>query len=232
MRRTLLRSLHNKPLHAQGVSVPYTIDNWKEKIAGRSDLSSQVVHLTRGAEVDGKKFGPIDVLIKILKERVINPSTTESGFICGDKPATCFQDAPLYSLAQNIYTEQEYRKENPEAKIRYVGAGITLPKSFIFKYGGRPVLYEKTATAKKLLPPDEYWRIVNLKLQEKGGVIDWTHEREWRVPSSVEFPLSEVTVILPSQSGYERFIKLARKEKDVDILGSIRGIVHLGAVFF
>ena len=48
---------------------------------------------------------------------------------------------------------------------------------------GRPVIYDKTISAKKYLPENEWWRIVNLDLSDEDRFIDWTHEREWRVPN-------------------------------------------------
>ena len=35
----------------------------------------------------------------------------KSGFIAGDSPAVCFQDAPLYGLTQNLIHEQYFQKD-------------------------------------------------------------------------------------------------------------------------
>lgn len=212
--------------------MPYTLELWKKRIANRADISSQLVHLTRSSQAEGVRTGPVDILMKILVERRIRPSTTESGFICGDISATCFQDVPLYSLAENIHAEESYRQQNPTAAVRYVGVGLMLPKPYVYRLGGRPVIYEDRDRAKEMLPEDEWWRIVRLDLNRDNEIIDWTHEREWRVPGSVEFDLSEVTVVLPSKVGYDRFLKLCKEETDIDVLGTIKGIVNLGAVFY
>lgn len=156
----------------------YTRDLWNKRIAGRSDLSSQLVHLTRGTELEGKKVGPVDVLVRILIERRISGSTTDNGFVCGDIPATCFQDVPIYSLSQNIHAEERYRAAVGGAKVRYHGVGLMFPKPYVYSVGGRPVVYENTDKAKEILPEDEWWRIVRFDLSDDDNFVDWTHERE------------------------------------------------------
>jgi hypothetical protein len=206
----------------------YTHDNWKSRIAQRSDLTVGLVHLTRPA----KGMTSLDVLVKILSEGKLLGSDTSSGFICGTRKAVCFQEAPIYSLAQNLYTEQEYRVENPKAKTRYLGFGLRFAKPFIFKKGGRPVVYDRTEDAKKYLPPGEWWRIVNFDLNNKDAVIDWTHEREWRLPGDLAFKPSDVNVLLPNENQYEQFIGKCKETMDGELLSKIGGIIQLGAVFY
>ncbi len=216
-------------VRAKGKYMAYTIENWKERIAKRSDITSGLVHLTRPK--GGKST--LEVLLSILKDRRLIGSTTESGFIVGNTPAVCFQEAPLYSVAQNIYTEQEYRKENPSAKIRYYGCGIQVTKSDAFNAGGRPVIYEKTSVAKNILPESEYWRIVNFDLSNDDSVIDWTHEREWRVPHDFDFELSDIMVLLPNTKLYREFLSLCRSNEELShIPTEIKGIIHMGSMFF
>ena len=207
----------------------YTEKLWTNRIAARSDLSSQLVHLTRSSEIDGKRVSPVNVLIQILLEGRISGSTTESGFICGDIPASCFQDVPVYSLSQNIRSEEQYRQEVEGAKVRYVGVGLMFPKPYVFEMGGRPVIYEDTEKAKAMLPEDEWWRIVKFNLSDNENIVDWTHEREWRVPGGFDFDLDQATVLLPSPYAYKLFLKGCKHD---NLLGEIRGIIVLGGVFF
>lgn len=203
---------------------------WVKRIKTRSDFSMRLIHLTKESEIDGIKYDAMDILIKILKEKCLIGSTTESGFICGSRQAVCFQDAPLYSVSQNIEYEKSLRKNGESNKIRYRGYGLLFEKTYIYQKGGRPVIYDKTTDAKSYLPKDQWWRIVNLDLSNDNNIIDWMHEREWRVPDNLEFELSKLAVIVPSHKKYKEFIERCREIKDVDILLEIKSIINLGAL--
>jgi hypothetical protein len=205
----------------------YTVATWRNRLAERSDLTTRLVHLTRAA--DGKH--PVQVLVDILVSGSLRGSTTQSGFIVGDTPAVCLQDAPLTAVAQNLLWEQKSRTgTNSTAPPRYSPAGLVFSKTFVFCKGGRPVIYDKTDDAKNYLPATEHWRIVALDLSNSQGIIDWTHEREWRVPRCLDFELGDVTVLVNGSAGYREFVTLARAVNGVDILGSIAGIVTLSSV--
>ncbi|MEA5498373.1 hypothetical protein VB834_15340 [Limnoraphis robusta Tam1] len=212
--------------------MPYTIEDWKKRVVSRSDMTSQVVHLTRSAIINGKSSPAIDVLMKILIEKKLIGSSTQSGFICGERRAVCFQETPLYSLAQNIYLEQEYRQKNPSGKVRYQGVGLTFSKPYVYRKGGRPVIYDRSEDAKKYLPPSEWWRIVRFDLGDDKTIIDWTDEREWRVPEDFIFDWEETSIILPSAIAYQEFIRRCQSMNSVNLLAKIKGIVNLGAVLF
>lgn len=207
------------------------IKDWKKRIAERSDITGNLVHLTKPFISEDIKIDSLDVLIKILSDKCIQGSTTESGFICGKRKAVCFQDTPLYSLSQNIYYEQKLRKEDEERKMRYMGFGLLFDKPNVYKKNGRPVIYDRTEEAKKYLPESEWWRIVNLDLSDNDRVIDWTHEREWRVPDQFRFELSEVVVLVPNSTIYKKFIEKCDKS-DKDIMNKIKSVINLGVLFY
>ncbi len=150
---------------------------WKRRFKYRVDLSSRATHLTKGNN-DEDAFSN---LINILEEKKIYGSTTKKGFICGSKSAVCLQEAPLTAIAENLQYEEMMRQKNG-SKIRYLDFRVRFQKRFIYKKGGRPVIYDNTDLAKRSLPENEYWRIVKLDLSNNDSLIDWTHEREWRVP--------------------------------------------------
>ena len=208
--------------------------DWGQRISQRTDISMGVVHLTKR----NSNLSAFSVLMKILEERTIVGSTNKTidghprGFICGNHPVVCFQDVPLYSLSENIFWEQQLHSQNPEVPIRYAPFGLRFDKRYIFKNGGRPVIYEKTATAKRFLPEDEYWRIVKLDLENEENIIDWTHEREWRIKGNFHFELCEVEILLSDQSSLKEFTQYCKKKKLENLLNEIKGIVVLKSLLF
>lgn len=100
--------------------MPYTKDDWEKRIAERNDMSTSLIHLTR----ENSTQSVVNVLYNILKDKKIKGSTT-SGFIVGNEKAVCFQDAPLYSICQNIFFEQKKRKQDRNYKLRYRAIGLS-----------------------------------------------------------------------------------------------------------
>ncbi|WP_283693126.1 DUF2971 domain-containing protein [Clostridium perfringens] len=207
------------------------LEEWKKKIAERNDITGHLIHLTKEREIEDKKISSIEILVKILKEKKLIGSTTESGFIVGDKSAVCFQESPIYSLAQNVYYEQKLFKDKKLKKMRYVGVGLMFNKTYIYKKGGRPVIYDKTTEAKKYLPKDQWWRIVNYDLSDENNIIDWTHEREWRVAENLEFELSDISVIVSNYKMFKKIIKECNNV-EIDLVNEVKSIINLGDLFF
>jgi hypothetical protein len=211
-----------------GISLKY--EEWQKKRMERSDLSQYLIHLTRAK--NDKSLKALDVLFRILMDKKLIGSTTETGFIVGDNnPAVCFQDAPLFSVGQNIWYENNKRKNNPREKERYNAYGLIFTKKFIYKNGGRPVIYDKTEEAKEYIHKSQWWRIVNLDLSNSDNIIDWTHEREWRVPRDLNFDLNDVVVVLPNDDIYRQFMDVCLANKREDIIKNINGIVNLSYIF-
>ena len=198
----------------------YTFDLWKDRHRHRVDLSIYVTHLTK----ENAGLNTFEVLQKILTEKKLVGSTTASGFIIGTDSAVCFQDGPLYGIAQNCLHEQQ-NKDELGSKIRYSPVGLSFRKDYVFKKGGRPVIYESKDVAKSILPPAEWWRIVSFDLSGTV-IIDWTHEREWRVKGDFTFELSEAIVVLNRTEAYRHFIKNTTPL----LIESIAGIVVMDSV--
>ena len=206
----------------------YKIKDWKRRLAERSDMSSSIIHLTR----ERSESAVEDVLYKILSEKKLLGSTTDSGFICGNTKAVCFQDTPLNSICQNVFYEQKQREQNKEYKIRYRAFGLMFEKSYAFSKGARPVIYEKTSDAKKFLPQNQWWRIVNLNLEDQDNFIDWTHEREWRCPGDFQFNLFDVTLLVIRQSSIKQLSQKFKNFLNIDLMSEIKGVVTLEHLLF
>lgn len=200
----------------------YNLDKWRKRAKERGDITSHVTHLTR---IETNVSDAVDTLIKMINERKIIGSDTTKGFIIGDNPAVCFQEAPLYGVCQNVYHEQQNKKELG-GKRRYDAIGLSFAKRYVYEKGGRPVLYEDKDIAKEILPKEEWWRIVNFNLSNEDRIIDWTHEREWRVKNDFYFDLSETYVLLLNQDFYRHFIDRIDKET----LKELKGILVLQPV--
>ncbi|PEE65311.1 DUF2971 domain-containing protein [Bacillus thuringiensis] len=206
----------------------YKIKEWEDRYRHRTDISSYLVHLTKGKfDNRGKRLKSAQrVLQEILESKTLKGSTTKSGYINGPNSAVCFQDMPLSGVCQNTLFEQLRNQE--EAQRRYVPIGIAFPKHYVYQKGGRPVLYEKKEIAKKILPQEEWWRIVNFDLDDEENIIDWTHEREWRTKGDFEFDLKEATILLVNHNAYESFMNSTKE----DILKQLGGVVVLRSVLY
>jgi hypothetical protein len=198
----------------------YDVEKWKKRIRSRTDLSSYVCHVTR----ENGTLSAYEVLIKILNEQILLGSSNTS-FIAGTEKAVCFQDVPIYSLCQNVLHEQDYRHELG-GKIRYRPIGIAFPKRYVYMKGGRPVIYEKLDVAKKILNQEEWWRIVSFDLSNKEQIVDWTHEREWRVKGDFKFNLKFAYILLTHHGAYKYIItKLSSS-----ILNEVGGVIVLDPI--
>ena len=203
----------------------YDSELWKKRYVERSDLTTELVHLTRSTEDKNS----VDILLDILDSKTIRGSTTSSGYIVGNIPAVCFQDAPLNAVGQNCWFEQTFRKDNEWAKKRYDPVGITVRKKDVFKKGGRPVIYDATAEAKGYLPSDQWWRIVNFDLGDDERIVDWSHEREWRIPNELKFEISNVVILLGNNSQVKELINKCNKAGK-DYYLKARGITTIESV--
>jgi hypothetical protein len=210
------------------------INEWKKRISSRTDFSAGIVHLTKGNDT----LSAFRVLMKILTEETIIASGNKTvngkqrGFICGNSPVVCFQDVPLYSLSENILYEQKIKKETDDSVIRYTPWGLRFSKNYIYQQGGRPVLYENSDVAKLFLPKSEYWRIVKFDLNNDKNIVDWTHEREWRIKGNLEFDLSEAEILMSNEKSINHFYKHCKDNNLGYIFENIKGIIVLKSLIY
>jgi len=153
----------------------------------RPDISDHVVHFTSDAstELAFKRFRSI-----ISEGRLIGgTSMIRGGYSC-----VCFSEAPLASLEHGLV--------NPSAYSRYSPFGIMFEKSWLFAYGGRPVIYESHAEF-DALPESHRWRHVRYE----PDPVDFTWEREWRIRcSELHFAPSDAFLVVPDREWADRLI--------------------------
>ncbi|RNF38779.1 DUF2971 domain-containing protein [Planococcus salinus] len=215
----------------------YQMRQWMETYRNRTDLTNLLSHLTKA---EGN-LSATDVLIKILNEKELTGSS--KGYIMGNHKVVCFQNIPLHSVAENAILHYEEAEKTFSQKLRYYPCGLAFPKAALYQLvdeegriiperGVRPVIYEKKELAKSLLPEEHYWRIVNFELNgyinEEKGMIDWTHEREWRLWGNLNFYYQITTVLLKDAEQYREFIN----KIDKNILAQLAGIVVLDNLLY
>lgn len=214
-------------------------EKWKNHLEKRSDCTTYLTHLTRRS-VYGDA---LHTLYKILDEKKIIGSTNydnKKGFINGTNPATCFQDAPLLALAENVKYEEiienndriafadkaDMNIEDVPVHFRYEAFGVMIDKCIAFQRGVRPVIYGDRAEMRNLLPSEEYWRIVSMDLSDTDKIVDWSHEREWRCKGDFSFDYKEITVIVGNEKSKNEFVQ-HYKEHNPRLLEQIHDIVVL-----
>lgn len=202
-------------------------NEWRNRYKNRNDISSRLTHLTKGNSSEEA----FKILLKILEEKTVVGSTTATGFIIGSKSAVCLQEAALNAIAENLLYEKELREKSDD-KVRYSAFGLRFNKAWIYKKGGRPVIYEEKDLMKSILPSDEYWRIVNYDLSDNQYMVDWTHEREWRVPGDIQFEYKNVEIIVESNTYYQKFVEYCIQKEKLEMLRQINGIVVLDTIFY
>ena len=149
----------------------------------RDDLSNKLVHLIRGDSIDEA----FDKFQSILSERRLKGG---DGHIKGGYRCVCFTETPISKLGYVLTNH---------AAMRYKPLGIMVDKTYVFRHGGRPVIYQPEEEFDRL-PPEIRYRHVRFELGREGGDVDFTWEREWRIHTD-ELPLlpNETTVILPQR---------------------------------
>jgi hypothetical protein len=174
----------------------------------RPDYSNYVAHFTKGrrpyCETSGKKHprderipdAPYDRLLSILTSGVIY-STPQNWT---NKKAVAFTECPWWSLLGHAQ--------------RYSPYGVGFHKRVLFATGGGPALYlrqdlheKQQDFADKRNPnhcgfhPDLYAFVTPFHPDYTDPdpyvrTVDFTHEREWRVPRDFRFALDEVAFVI------------------------------------
>lgn len=122
----------------------------------RNDISNYLVHFTKGTDYDDA----FDRLMSILLDMKL---IGNNGMIKGGHNCVCFSEAPLTAISKGLVNSDYYSKYSP--------FGITVSKKWLFKQGGRPVIYQTEAEYKQL--NSNSWRHVTFDLS-RDDEIDFT----------------------------------------------------------
>jgi hypothetical protein len=181
----------------------------------RPDFSNLLVHFTTnrdpcsnddnnpGNQYIGKNA--YDRLTGILVDKKI----TASSMPWTGRKAVCFTECPWSSLIDHAG--------------RYSSYGIGFSKAFVFGTGGGPAYYVRADHYKKqnwdehlLTFVTPFWpsyRPKTLRGQEylDGKDVDYSHEREWRVPHDFTFEYEQIEcIILNNYDDMARFDKILK----------------------
>jgi hypothetical protein len=189
----------------------------------RPDFSDYVAHFTKDAAPFGAGKHPTDAAIKVAKgsayERLISILTSKrvraTPMPWTDRKATAFTECPWGSLLAHTR--------------HYSPFGLGFTKAHLFAAGGGPAIYLRPHMhtnqmqfkwgEMKGFHPELYAFITPFcppyaprKYKEKfwkdRPPVDYSHEREWRVPDDFTFELSEIQfVIVPDYDTVAKFPK-------------------------
>lgn len=191
--------------------------DWLKRILIRTDETTELVHLTK--PYNGKST--IEVLFQILIDKELKPDD-RNGYV-GSK-VCCFQEVPILCIAQNQYFEyQLYREDNND---RYRACGIRVAKKMVFESGGLPVIYTKEKRNESKIDDEQKWRHARIDFSNEN-LVDFTHEREWRINHEFKFDYKDISIILPYRRTYKQFLQLCDKNNRQDIYHQCRSIIVL-----
>lgn len=164
----------------------------------RPDFSNYLIHFTKGVKPCVEKDNPAtsfakgksarDRLVSILKQRTIKSSTLP----WVKREAVCFTECIWGSLLAHAKKYSPY--------------GIGFSKEHIFNHGGNPIFYVRPK-----LYENQKWNedvhiftspflpeYSNEKMRSTPNArrVDYTHEREWRIPNELQFEYSDIEFII------------------------------------
>jgi len=182
------------------------IDKQREIYLARFDLTQILWHLTKPQYTDKGKMSSLQIIKNILNCRTIKGSP--SGVASGIKVVS-FMDIPLFFLPQVIKARNENDCNILPSLDKY---GIGVLKKEVYLRGGRPVVYMSGTECNKVLDKDELWRYVKFDITDDENIIDWTHEREWRIKG--DFNLDDLDNVFVLVKNIDEAKEILRQYKD------------------
>lgn len=168
----------------------------------RPDMSPYVIHFTKGDCFDDA----FERFLKIVRERRLLGS---SGFIKGEYNCVCFTEAPLSSVVDGL--------GNFKFNVRYSPFGFMFEKKYIFREGGRPVIYQPDYEFLHL-PETHRWRHVTYN-PDSENPVDWTWQREWRMKTDeFYFDPQTASLVVPNEDYAKRLQECHERNQDLMVL--------------
>lgn len=157
-------------------------------ITNRDDLSTKLIHLTKGSWNDAS-----DSFLKILAEKALLGG---AGGIRDNLKCVCFSEAPIAKLSYIL-------AHRSQIGFRYAPFGVMVDKIWLFKLGGRPVIYQPNSEY-ELLHQEQKFRH---KEYDPILKVDFTWEREWRIQTErLVLEPEFTTVVVPNREWEERLL--------------------------
>lgn len=153
----------------------------------RDDLSSRLVHLTRG---DSDEIAATNFL-SILGSGMLLGNV---GCILGGYKCVCFSEAPIAKLTTILATPNAHG-------MRYKPFGVMVDKRWLYAQGGRPVIYQSKDEFEELPETHRYRHVT----YDPFKPVDFTWEREWRLRTDkLVLEPGAVTLVVPTRRWEER----------------------------
>lgn len=147
------------------------------------------------------------VLAMVLNKKKLVGGT---GFIKGGSKCICFTEMPISEVSALFRLSQAMK---PEDRPRYEPYGIAVKKEWLYRRGGRPVIYQSDAEY-NILPDSIKWRHVQYD-PTTGIDFTWERERRIRIDELLLEP-KDTLVVVPSVKDARSLRKKLGNEHDED----------------
>lgn len=196
----------------------------------RRDIGNLLFHFTRrretsvaeamgiGAGEEGESA--YSILERILSDGYLRGSSHK---IRGGHKCVCFTEAPISELAATFSLVRIAANEHE--RVLYEPYGIAVPKIWLYKLGGRPVIYQADEEF-ETLPADYRFRHV---LYDPPRGVDFTWEREWRIETNelVLEPEASLVVVPNADESFELMYNHCTLEAgSLDRDGNVEDVFH------
>ncbi|RQH08445.1 hypothetical protein [Paraburkholderia dinghuensis] len=193
----------------------------------RRDVSDLLFHFTRGleprwVEIQGRKINMGETASHVLEKILRSGELHGTSHWTYGKDTVCFTEAPIHEF-NSVFALASIASEETQ-RPRYEPYGVAVSKNWLYQQGGRPVIYDLPESL------DQYPDALRHRFCPYDPVnsVDFTWEREWRVPSSaLKLDPNQTLVVVPtSAEAFEFVYQHASEEADIDASGSAFGIYH------